>query len=101
MTDRALSRRAFLKTAGVATAAVGLAACQAPMAPAGDGEAAMGEAKELVTYWGGWTPTQSMERSEDNPLPHNKVLEVLDGYTAGKPRREHRVDPRSPGHQRP
>jgi raffinose/stachyose/melibiose transport system substrate-binding protein len=89
MTHRLISRRAFLKTAGVATVGVGmaagLAACQAPAAPAGDGEAAMGEVKELVTYWGSWTPTQSMERSEDNPLPHDKVLEVLDGYTEEHP----------------
>ena len=26
-----------------------------------------------------------MERSEDNPLPHDKVLEVLDGYTEEHP----------------
>ena len=42
MTDRAVSRRAFLKTAGVAALGVGLAACQ-PIAPLGDGEAAQGE----------------------------------------------------------
>ncbi len=54
-----------------------LAACQAPAAPA--------EIKELTTYWGGWTPTQSMERTEDNPLPHNKIIEVLDGYMSEYP----------------
>ena len=43
------------------------------------------KSKELVTFWGSWTPTQSMERTEDNPLPHNKILEVLDGYTAEHP----------------
>ena len=42
MTDRALSRRAFLKTAGVAALGVGLAACQ-PIPPIPDGETAMGE----------------------------------------------------------
>ncbi|MYC97368.1 MAG: twin-arginine translocation signal domain-containing protein [Caldilineaceae bacterium SB0661_bin_32] len=42
MTDRALSRRAFLKTVGVATFGVGLAACQ-PIPPLADDEAAMGE----------------------------------------------------------
>ncbi len=42
MTDRALSRRAFLKTAGVAALGVSLAACQ-PIAPISDGEAEMGE----------------------------------------------------------
>ena len=89
MTHRLISRRAFLKTAGVATVGVGmaagLAACQAPAAPTGDGEAAPAEIKELTTFWGSWTPTQSMERSEDNPLPHDKVLEVLDGYMSEHP----------------
>ena len=42
MTDRAFSRRAFLKTAGVATLGVGLAACQ-PIPPISDVEPAMGE----------------------------------------------------------
>lgn len=90
MTARTISRRTFLRTAGAATLGAGmigtLAACQPPAAPAGDsGEAAVSEVKELTTYWGGWTPTQSMERSEDNPLPHNKIVEVLDGYMAEHP----------------
>ena len=89
MTDRAISRRAFLRTVGVATLGAGmgsaLAACQTPAAPAGDGDAAPAEIKELTTYWGSWTPTQSMERSEDNPLPHDKIVEVLDGYMAEHP----------------
>ena len=55
------------------------------MAAAGAGDVALGEIKGLVTYWGSWTPTQSMERTEDNPLPHNKVLDVLDGYMAEHP----------------
>ncbi len=42
MTDRTVSRRAFLKTASVAMIGVGLAACQ-PIPPLGDGEAAMGK----------------------------------------------------------
>lgn len=68
MTARTISRRTFLRTAGAATLGAGmigtLAACQLPAAPAGDsGEAAVSEVKELTTYWGGWTPTQSMERS--------------------------------------
>ena len=43
MTDRALSRRAFLKTAGAAMfGGAALAACQ-PIAPVGEDEAAMGE----------------------------------------------------------
>ena len=42
MTGRAVSRRAFLKTAGVATLGIGLAACR-PIPPIADSEAAMGK----------------------------------------------------------
>ena len=42
MTDLAVSRRAFLKTAGVVMVGVGLAACQ-PITPDSDGEAGMGK----------------------------------------------------------
>ncbi len=42
MTHRALSRRAFLKTVGVATFGIGLAACQ-PIPPISDGATEMGE----------------------------------------------------------
>ena len=42
MTDRAFSRRAFLKTTGVVTLGIGLAACQ-PIAPLPEGDAALGE----------------------------------------------------------
>ena len=42
MTDLSVSRRAFLKTAGVAALGIGLAACQ-PIPPMADGEAAMDE----------------------------------------------------------
>lgn len=42
MTDYSVSRRAFLKTAGVAALGIGLAACQ-PIPPMADGEVAMGE----------------------------------------------------------
>ena len=84
-----LSRRNFLKTVGVVSAGTVLAAC-APAAEApqqqegGDGEPAAA-AQNLVAFLGGWTPTESMERSEDNPNPHNKILEVLDDFTAEHP----------------
>ncbi len=42
MTDLAVSRRAFLKTAGVVMVGAGLAACQ-PIAPVSDGEVALGK----------------------------------------------------------
>ena len=69
-----LSRRGFLKSVGVASIGIGigLAACQPGTAPA-KGEAAPGTVRDVTVWWGGWTPTQSMERSEDNPLPHNKI----------------------------
>ena len=40
---------------------------------------------KLTVYLGGWTPTESMERSEDNPMPHNKILEVIDDYKEVNP----------------
>ena len=79
-----LSRRGFLKSVGVASIGIGLAACQPGTAPA-KGEAAPGTVRDVTVWWGGWTPTQSMERSEDNPLPHNKILAIMDSYTAENP----------------
>ena len=73
MEKQNLSRRNFLKTVGVVSAGTVLAAC----VPAGetsqqeDGEPAAAT-QELIAFLGGWTPTESMERSEDNPNPHNK-----------------------------
>ena len=78
------SRRNFLKTVGVVSAGGVLAAC----VPAGDttqqaGDDAPAEVTQhLIAWLGGWTPTESMERSEDNPNPHNKILEVLEAYKA-------------------
>ena len=86
MEKQNLSRRNFLKTVGVVSAGAALAAC----VPAGetsqqqDGEPAAAT-QELIAFLGGWTPTESMERSEDNPNPHDKILEVLDEYTAEHP----------------
>ncbi|MEM7132012.1 MAG: ABC transporter substrate-binding protein [Chloroflexota bacterium] len=83
-----LSRRSFLKAVGVATMSVGLGgtliACQPAASPAG-GDSGDGAAVELTAYFGGWTPTQSMELSEDNPNPHNKILDVLEGYKEAQP----------------
>ena len=82
-----LSRRNFLKTVGVLSAGSLLAAC----VPAGDptqqaGDDAPADAMQHLIVWlGGWTPTESMERSEDNPNPHNKILELLDDYQAEHP----------------
>ena len=89
MLKAAMSRRSFLKTVGMVTAGVGisgaLAACQPASAPGAEGGQPDAAAKHLVTYWGDWTPTQSMERSEDNPTPHDKLDEVLTAYMAQKP----------------
>lgn len=40
---------------------------------------------KVIGYFGGWTPTESMERSEDNPTPHNMLLDVFDEYMAMNP----------------
>ncbi|MDE0200550.1 MAG: twin-arginine translocation signal domain-containing protein, partial [Caldilineaceae bacterium] len=86
MENLKLSRRNFLKTVGVVSAGAALAACvpAGESAPQQDGEPAAAT-QELIAWLGGWTPTESMERSEDNPNPHNKILEVLDEYTAEHP----------------
>ena len=78
-----LSRRNFLKTVGVVSAGTALAACvpAGDMAQQQDGDPAE-VTQHLIAWLGGWTPTESMERSEDNPNPHNKILEVLDAYKA-------------------
>jgi ABC-type glycerol-3-phosphate transport system substrate-binding protein len=87
---------------GFAAGSVALAACAqpapkaqveptaAPAAPTAASQpspTAVPPAKQakLIAYLGGWTPTESMERSEDNPAPHNKILEVIDGYKADHP----------------
>jgi len=96
---RSLSRREMLKAAGIATAGTALAACapSAAPAPAQGPTQALTEAEaqpaaapppaqgKLITYLGDWTPTESMEKSEDNPAPHNKVLEVIDGFKDNHP----------------
>lgn len=84
------SRRSFLKTVGIVSAGGVLAACT-PVATtppqqdvAGDDQPAAAR-QNLIVWWGSWTPTESMERSEDNPNPHNKILEVVDDYQAEHP----------------
>ena len=88
MVNAAMSRRGFLKAIGVVTFGASLngvlAACQPAVAPAAGGNVATAP-KHLVTHWGGWTPTESMERTADNPTPHNKLIAVLDSFKAQRP----------------
>ncbi len=48
-------------------------------------DAPPGKQGKLIAYFGGWTPSEEMERSEDNPSPHNKILEVIDAYKGDNP----------------
>ncbi|MCE5260234.1 MAG: extracellular solute-binding protein [Chloroflexi bacterium] len=84
------TRRQFLQLSALAAAGVALAAC-APTAtpttaPAEGGETSGGTAttfKGKIELWGQtYTPTTSMEFSEDNPLPHNMIKVLADEYMA-------------------
>ena len=50
--ENKVSRRQFLRLAGGAAGAVALAACAAPVAPSGSGEAAMSQEKIVIRYAG-------------------------------------------------
>lgn len=76
-----LSRRTFIRLTGLASVTGALAACA--VAPPAGGEG--GEISELTAYFGGWTPTQSQERSEDNPIPHDNIVQVLEAYRDAAP----------------
>ena len=85
MEQSALSRRSFLKALGAVSAGGLLAACAAPQPGASDASQPAAATKKLSVYFGGWSPSDSMERSEDNPNPHNKILEVISDYQAEHP----------------
>ncbi|MBV7333538.1 ABC transporter substrate-binding protein [Chloroflexi bacterium TSY] len=85
METSTFSRRSFLKAAGALSVGGVLAACTPPQPDASDDGQAAADTQNLIVWWGGWTPTESMERSEDNPNPHNKILEVVDDYQAEHP----------------
>ena len=78
-----VSRRTFLQLAGMVSMSGALAACAVAPGPA-EGAEGM-EVADLIAYWGGWTPTQSQERSEDNPIPHDNILQVLEAYQDAAP----------------
>lgn len=85
-----LSRRAFLRTAGWATTGALLAGCATPasapqsQAQAETGEAAAaaepGMAGTLEIWVQAYTPTESMEQSPNNPIPHNMIQVLADEY---------------------
>ena len=89
MEKSTISRRNFLKAVGVMSAGGVLAACapaaQTPQQDATGDDQPAAATQNLIAWWGGWTPTESMELSEDNPNPHNKILEVVDEYHAANP----------------
>ena len=86
-----LSRRAFLRSVGLATTGVVLAACapaaapqagsQAPEAAGGEQVSAEpGTGGTLQIWVAGYTPTESMEQSPNNPIPHNMIQVLADEY---------------------
>lgn len=86
-----LSRRAFLQSTGFAATGLLLAACaptgQAPAAqPAAGGAAAEAGAGGKIQIWvQAYTPTESMEKSPNNPIPHNMIEVLSKEYTEAHP----------------
>ena len=87
------TRRQFLQFSALAAAGVVLAACQPTTAPTtapstgGEGEGSTQTTfKGNVELWGQtYTPTESMEWSQDNPLPHNMIQVLADEYHEKNP----------------
>src|SRR5688500_6387095 len=86
-----LSRRDLLRVSGVTVSGALLAAC-APTAPAsqpaaeaGGEAAASGTTGNLQIWVQAYTPTESMEQSPNNPIPHNMIQVLADEYGASHP----------------
>lgn len=87
------SRRLFLQSAGVTVTSVALAACTpaapAPQAaPQAGAEGATGEAGmtgKLQIWVQAYTPTDSMEKSPNNPIPHNMIEVLAQEYVEAHP----------------
>jgi len=86
------TRRQFLQLSALAAAGVALAACAPTAAPTTGPTAAPAEGGGATTFkgkvelWGQtYTPTTSMEFSEDNPLPHNMLKVLADEYMEKNP----------------
>ncbi len=88
-----ISRRTFLRSAGFAATGLALAAC-APgtTAPTGDtaaaGSAPAGEpgmTGKIQIYVQAYTPTESMEKSPNNPIPHNMIQVLATEYEEAHP----------------
>jgi ABC-type glycerol-3-phosphate transport system substrate-binding protein len=87
-----LSRRDFLRVTGLTATGALLAACAPATAPAGQqaaeagGEsAAAGTTSTLQIWVQAYTPTESMEQSPNNPIPHNMIQVLADEYGAAHP----------------
>ena len=86
-----LSRRDFLRVSGLSVTGALLAAC-APAAPqagqqaqAGGEAAGSGTSGHLQIWVQAYTPTESMEQSPNNPIPHNMIQVLADEYGAAHP----------------
>lgn len=87
-----LSRRDFLRVTGLTATGALLAACAPAAAPAGQqaaeagGEAASTGTTSAIQIWvQAYTPTESMEQSPNNPIPHNMIQVLADEYGAANP----------------
>lgn len=88
-----LTRREFLHASGLALTGAVLAACapagQAPQAgqeAGASGESAGSGATSNLQIWvQAYTPTDSMEQSPNNPIPHNMIQVLADEYGAAHP----------------
>ncbi len=83
--QKGLSRREFLKVASVTSVGLALAACAAPTAPAGSGEAAGATAERKVVrmYAQGLTPRARLET--DRWDPPQAMLEMEKAYEEAHP----------------
>jgi len=83
--QKGLSRREFLKVASVTSFGLALAACAAPTAPAGSGEAASASAERKVVrmYAQGLTPRARLET--DRWDPPQAMLEMEKAYEEAHP----------------
>ncbi len=86
-----VSRRVFLQATGFTATSALLAACTpavqqaAPQAGEGAGAAEAGSGGHLQIYVQAYTPTDSMEKSPNNPIPHNMIEVLSNEYMEAHP----------------
>ncbi|MEZ4683914.1 MAG: extracellular solute-binding protein [Caldilineaceae bacterium] len=87
-----VSRRTFLQATGMTLTGALLAACAAA-APqgaaetgaAGESAAEAGSGGHLQIYVQAYTPTENMEKSPNNPIPHNMIEVLANEYMEDNP----------------